>query len=48
MNQNVKEMYILGIEGALMGSSMIKLGLSYFLAILSPIAMYMSNKETIW
>ena len=36
------------IQGALRGSSMIWLGLSCFPAILSPISMYMSNKETIW
>ena len=44
MSQNVKKMYILGPE---CGSSMIRLGLSCFPAILSPISMYMSNKETI-
>ena len=40
--------YILGYLGGPEGSSMIRLGLSCFPAILSPISMYMSNKETIW
>ena len=44
----LKKMYILGYLGALRGSSMIRLGLSCFPAILSPISMYMLNKETIW
>ena len=49
MGQNVKKMYILGgILGALRGSSMIRLNLSCFPAILSPISMYMWNKEAIW
>ena len=42
MGQNVKKMYILG---ALRGYSMIRLNLSCFPAILSPISMYMWNKE---
>ena len=41
----LKKNYILG---ALRGSSMIRLGLSCFPAILSPISMYMWNKEAIW
>ena len=41
-------MYILGYLGALRGCSMIRLGLSCFPAVLSPISMYMSNKEAIW
>ena len=36
------------IWGSLRGCSMISLGLSGFPAILSPISMYMSNKEAIW
>ena len=48
MSQNVPKIYILGYLGGPEGSSMIRLGLSYFPAILSPISMYMSNKETIW
>ena len=36
------------IWGVLRGCSMIRLGLSCFPAILSPISMYMSNKEVIW
>ena len=47
MSQNVKKMHILGYLGALRGSSIIRLGLSCFPAILSPISMYMSSKETI-
>ena len=43
--QNV---YFGGILGALRGSSMIRLNLSCFPAILSPISMYMWNKEAIW
>ena len=39
LSQNVKKMYILGYT--------FRLGLSCFPAILSPISMYMSNKETI-
>ena len=40
--------YIFGyLGGPEEGSSMIRLGLSCFPAILSPISMYMSNKETI-
>ena len=42
------KMYILGYLGGPEGSSMIRLGLSCFPAILSPISMYMSKKETIW
>ena len=44
----LKNVYFGGILGALRGSSMIRLNLSCFLAILSPIAMYMWNKEAIW
>ena len=40
--------YFGGILGALRGSSMIRLNLSCFPAILSPISMYMWNKEAIW
>ena len=43
-----KKMYILGYLGALRGSSIIRLGLYSFAAILSPISMYLSNKEAIW
>ena len=39
--------YFLGYLGGPKGYSMIRLGLSCFPAILSPIYMYMSNKETI-
>ena len=46
MLKNMGYLYIK--YGALRGSSMIRLGLSCFPAILSPISMYMSNKETIW
>ena len=45
MSQNVKKRHILGYFG---GPSMIRLGLSCFPAILSPISMCMSNKETNW
>ena len=38
----------LAIWGALGGPSMIRLGLSCYPAILSPISMYMWNKEAIW
>ena len=49
MGQNVKKnVYFGGILGALRGSSMIRLNLSCFPAILSPISMYMWNKEAIW
>ena len=49
MGQNVKKMYIFGgILGALRGSLMIRLDLSCFPAILSPIYMYIWNKEAIW
>ena len=42
MGQNVKKIvYFGGILGALRGSSMIRLNLSCFPAILSPISMYM-------
>ena len=47
MSQNVKKNYILGYLGG-PEASKIRLGLSCFPAILSPISMYMSNKETIW
>ena len=40
--------YFGGILGALRGSSMIRLNLSCFPAIHSPISMYMWNKEAIW
>ena len=43
-----KKNYFGGILGALRGSSMIRLNLSCFPAILSPISMYMWNKEAIW
>ena len=43
-----KNNYILDYLGALRGSSIIILGLSSFPAILSPISMYLSNKEAIW
>ena len=43
-----KNVYFGGILGALSGSSMIRLNLSCFPAILSPISMYMWNKEAIW
>ena len=46
-SQNVKKKNILGYLGGPEGSSMIRLCLSCFPAILSPISMYMSNKETI-
>ena len=45
MGQNVKKNY--RWEDA-WGSSMIRLNLSCFPAILSPISMYMWNKEAIW
>ena len=49
MGQNVKKkIYFGAILGALRGSSMIRLGLSCSPAILSPISMYMWNKEAIW
>ena len=43
-----KNVYFGGILGAQRGSSMIRLNLSCFPAILSPISMYMWNKEAIW
>ena len=43
-----KNVYFGDILGALRGSSMIRLGLSCSPAILSPISMYMWNKEAIW
>ena len=44
MGQNVKKKVFFGaILGALRGSSMIRMGLSCFWAILSPISMYMWN-----
>ena len=43
-----KKLYFGGILGALRGSSMIRLNLSCFPAIRSPISMYMWNKEAIW
>ena len=43
-----KNVYFGGILGALRGSSMIRLNLSCFPAIVSPISMYMRNKEAIW
>ena len=42
-----KYMYILGYLGGPEGSSIIRLGISCFPAILSPISMFMSNKEEI-
>ena len=45
MGQNVKKLYIFDYWGG--GASMNRLGLSCFSAILSPISMYMSNKEAI-
>ena len=49
MGQNVKKnVYFGGILGALRGSSMIRLNLSCFPAIVSPISMYMWNKEAIF
>ena len=42
-----KNVYFGDILGALRGSSMIRLGQSCFPAILSPISMYMWNKEAI-
>ena len=41
MGENVKKVYFGGILGALRGSSMIRINLSCFPAILSPISMYM-------
>ena len=41
-----KNMYILGYLGGHEGCSMIRLGLSCFPAILSPISMYMSRKQS--
>ena len=43
-----RNVYFGAILGALRGSSMIKQGLSCSPAILSPIYMYMWNKEVIW
>ena len=44
----LKKKIFWAIYGVLRGYSMIRLGLSCFPAILSPISMYISNKETIW
>ena len=46
MNTNIYFVYYLG--GPWGGPSMIRLNLSCFPAILSPISMYMWNKEAIW
>ena len=48
MFKNVIFLAIWGALGGGGGHSMIKLGLSCFPAILSPISMYMWNKEAIW
>ena len=43
-----KKLYFGLFGGPWGGSSMIRMGLSCFPTILSPISMYMSNKEAIW